>query len=278
MKKLKKMLLMLLTIAVVFTSFTGLAMAGESGVAATEGQTISSEGSLKKENGKWYYYDSNGKLVRKPGWYKIGNGAGLGISAWHYIGEDGAAYEGWHKISNKWYYFLCSPYTGNMVEDDSIVYKGASYAFDKKGAMITGWSRITDEDLEITIWVYADKSGKLAKNGWHNINGKWYFFGQSDDYSGPVLREKWSGINMRTGWIKTRGKWYHLAKSGVMQTGWVKIAKKWYYLNNSGVRQTGWQKIDGNWYYFRSNGVMVTGKQKIKGKIYTFSPKGIWLK
>ena len=164
-----------------------------------------------------------------------------------------------------------------MVEDD-IVIDGAAYAFDKTGAMITGWGQITDEEDDLTIWVYADKSGKLVKDGWNKIDGKWYFFGQSDDKSGPILRARWSGTNMRTGWIKSHGKWYHLAKSGAMQTGWQKIGGKWYYFESSGAMKTGWLKLSGKWYWFNSNGVMAANESvTISGKIYEFDANGVCL-
>ena len=51
-------------------------------------------------------------------------------------------------------------------------------------------------------WWYCHADGSCTKNGWEQIEGKWYHF----DSNG------W----MQTGWIKDKGKWYYLKQAGEM--------------------------------------------------------------
>lgn len=54
-----------------------------------------------KKDGKWYYYDENGKLVKSE-WIKY-------KGKWYYVGADGAMLTGWQTIEGKTYYL----YPGN---------------------------------------------------------------------------------------------------------------------------------------------------------------------
>ena len=60
-----------------------------------------------KENGKWYYYDQNGYLVKED-WVKY-------KGEWYYMGADGVMVTGWKTISEKRYYFHDD---GSMAQDE----------------------------------------------------------------------------------------------------------------------------------------------------------------
>lgn len=110
---------------------------------------------------------------------------------------------------------------------------------------------------------YRYKNGSYAKNKWHSIGGKIYYFG-SNGYA-------------KTGWFTYQKKTYYASNSGVVYSGkWVTKSKKKYYLKNNGVRaEKEWVKKSGKYYYFNGNGVMVTKSQiSIGGKYYYVAADG----
>lgn len=98
-----------------------------------------------KKDGKWYYYDSNGKMV-KSAWQ-------LYKGSWYYLGADGVMYTGWKTISNAKYYFYpgddghmaSAEYVGGLAIDASgkqTYAKKASWESTSKGKRYkdeTGW-------------------------------------------------------------------------------------------------------------------------------------------
>ena len=110
---------------------------------------------------------------------------------------------------------------------------------------------------------YTDTTTGVMATGFKKIDGNWYYFKPGN-----------SGL-MLTGFQKVNGKWYYFnPTTGKMATGFTKISGKWYYFKpgDSGMMLTGFQKIGGKWYYFKTgdSGMMLTGWQKINGKWYYF--------
>ena len=149
------------------------------------------------------YYNANGQLLY--GWQTI-NGKKYYFNVW-----TGAAYQGEHKINDKWYYF------GN------------------DGAMQTGFVTLTDTgDKRI---VYYNTDGQM-QYGWQTISGKKYYF------------NVWTGA-MYQGEHKIDGKWYYFGSNGIMQTGFVTLSDgRTVYYNAQGQMLYGWQTINGTKYYF----------------------------
>lgn len=90
---------------------------------------FNSDGTLKirkaewiKRNGKWYYKNENGTLVK--GWKKINN-------KWYYMNNSGEMQTGWIKLDNKWYYLNKD---GDM-RTHRINLGNKSYEFNSDGSM-----------------------------------------------------------------------------------------------------------------------------------------------
>ena len=125
---------------------------------------------------------------------------------------------------------------GTYPTDATLAIDGATYRFDARGYMRTGWVR------EQGSWYYHNASGAQA-SGWVLDGISWY-------YLDPA--------------------------TGVMATGWVKDGDTWYYLNpTTGKMMTGWLKDGGAWYYLKTgSGAMATGRLRIFWTWYTFSETG----
>lgn len=132
-----------------------------------------------KENGKWVYYNSQGKkqtgwlysgskwyFMDKQGYMKTG---WIYDKAWYYLASSGAMKTGWQKVNGTWYYLANS------------------------GAMKAGW-------LYDNGWYLLADNGAM-KTGWQLVNGTWYYF-----YSnGRMAANIWIGgfhLNNSGAWIK----------------------------------------------------------------------------
>ena len=271
-----------------------------------------------KNNGKWYYFDEDGFYVANTWaaidgdlYYFDANGAMAtdrwincdevyadqyiyytynDTVDWRYVGSNGVAYTGWHKINGQWYYFNESNYSG----EDKYIYiglmrygnyydeDGHMYHFDENGHYISN----TWYQDEYETWYYFGPDG-IAYTGWHQINGKWYFFGDNAYYDECF---------MRTGRVETYNDKYEvwvLDENGALQTGWSnfkyyeydeetddyiwKGKYNWYYSGSDGsCYHSQWLYYNGSWYYFKTSGVMVADIQEfyIDGKLYSFDKSG----
>ena len=191
---------------------------------------------------KWCYFDvdhnstfllASKELSLAGKWLK-------GLKGWWYKYTDGSFAKGIKKIG------------------------GATYYFDAKGWMKTGWQHATGN----SDWYYFNKSGAM-KTGWLKSGGKWYYLNPTDG-------------KMKTGFYNVGKTRYYSNGSGVMKTGWQKISNSWYYFASSGAMKTGWAKVSGKWYYLNSEGKMKTGKQVLSGKTYFLNSSGAmrtgWIK
>ena len=139
----------------------------------------------------------------------------------------------WKRDGRGWWYRYED---GSYPADTTLAIDGATYRFDARGYMRTGWVR------EQGSWYYHSASGAQA-SGWVLDGISWY-------YLDPA--------------------------TGVMATGWVKDGDTWYYLNpTTGKMMTGWLKDGGAWYYLKTgSGAMATGRLRIFWTWYTFSETG----
>lgn len=131
-----------------------------------------------------------------------------------------------------------------------------------EGAAIGEWLFNSDKNK----WWYKHSDGTCTKDGWENIDSKWYLF----DSDGWMLYD----------WKYDNGKWYYLNPSvdgtqGEMKTGWILDNNKWYFCKDSGSMVTSWYKhTNGWWYYFDNSGAMQTGWIKDTGKDYMLYSTG----
>lgn len=118
----------------------------------------------------------------------------------------------------------------------------------KKGTTdVVGWFQ------EGKTYFYRFPDNSLARGGWYEIDGQWYYF----DVEGKML----------TGWQQVSGDWYYLYPSGQMAVGWAQISGKWYFFSNGqeskeplgSMCSSGWQVIGPYYYYFNDDGSMYTG-------------------
>ena len=139
----------------------------------------------------------------------------------------------WKRDGRGWWYRYED---GSYPADTTLAIDGATYRFDARGYMRTGWVR------EQGSWYYHNASGAQA-SGWILDGISWY-------YLDPA--------------------------TGIMATGWVKDGDTWYYLNpTTGKMMTGWLKDGGAWYYLKTgSGAMATGRLRIFWTWYTFSETG----
>lgn len=206
----------------------------------------------------------------------------IGKKLWRYVGSDGAAYTGWHKVGGEWYHFNTDINLYDVEKYHSGSYAVMSYGTfydeeadayyrtDGNGKYLkNGWT----QGVSIYCpqdWYYFGSDGKMYI-GWHNIGGKWYFFG-GDDYETGFLR---------TGWIETYTNGYEVwitDKNGALQTnGWIKNGEDWFYARSNGsCYHDQWKYIGGTWYYFDNVGRMIKDKTnfEIGGKGYDFNSSG----
>jgi len=156
----------------------------------------------------------------------------------------------WVKDSIGWWYRYED---GTYPASQAAEIGGATYRFDARGYMVTGWV------LDGGRWFYHEASGAQA-SGWANVDGAWYYLTASG--------------SMATGWVQVGGAWYYLTASGSMATGWLNDGGSWYYLDASGAMVTGPLNDGGSWYYLDASGAMVTGTRQVDGVTYTFGPDG----
>ena len=205
-----------------------------------------------KKSGKWYLYDSSGKMLK--GWQKV-------KGYWYYMDNNGVMQTGWHYDSS---------------------YKGWFY-FSATGEMQTGWVSTGGK------WYYlapktsgSDITGKMKK-GWAYIKNKWYYLQEQKD-------KNHKEGEMRIGWFydKNYKGWFLFAYSGEMLTGWQERSGKWFFLATEtsgsdikGKMKTGWLDRNGKRYYLNPKqtadcleGEMLVGTHEIDGKEYTFDTNG----
>lgn len=128
--------------------------------------------------------------------------------------------------------------------------------------------------------------GNSCYKGWHEINGKWYYFYSSGYMAKDTMIDKYeigydgvALINQQGTWKKINGSWYFYDSNGNKKTGFIVYNNNKYYLDNSGKMRTGWLKMtNGDWYYADlSSGVLYRNEVKtIDGKKYNFNCHGVW--
>lgn len=121
-----------------------------------------------RENGKWYYYDSNGEMVKSK-WIKYKGG-------YYYLGANGAMYTGWRTIDGDRYYFYPEGHMASAEwvsdSDKGILFLDADgrQTYQKKGS----WKKNSKGQ-------WFEVSGWYPTSRWLRINRKDYEF-DSDGY------------------------------------------------------------------------------------------------
>lgn len=226
------------------------------------------------EEGSWYYFNESGNL--QIGWKQISgfwylfNSKGIMQTGWinenekfFYLNNDGQMQTGWQQINGNWYFLQPVATQTEKLGQMAIGWQKINekmYYFESNGAMkVSSWVKSS----ATSKWYYVGSDGVML-TGWHQLDGRWFFF-NNDIYRGDgVIGE------MMVSWQIIDGKWYYFyttttatVSKGEMATGWLQIDGYWYYLYQTttstvtkGQMAVGWVQINSKWYYFYSNGRM----------------------
>lgn len=250
-----------------------------------------------KKNGKLYFYDANGKIVK--GWYTNKSGVK------YYFGTDGAVRSGWLKLKGEYYYFsdhgkmMTNCFVKNGKSTYYLTEKGIKakgrykvkkdwYSFHRETGQLvrSGWYKETDGS-----YYYAGANGKLVKGfykpdayyryfrpsdcklltGWQNIDGNRYYFKPANGIrydnrkvtiSGKMYYFSTNGRLFIKKWFTKNGATYYAGAEGVLAVGWLNLGGNTYYLDSkTGERKTGWLSLKGEKYYLNpTTGILARNK------------------
>ena len=196
-----------------------------------------------KESNTWYYYNTDGTLVRNKwaGNYWLGSDGRMATNAWvdnnrYYVGANGAwvkdakhpeeKKQGWVKESNTWYYYNTD---GTLARNK--------------------WAG--------NYWLGAD--GKMATNSW--VDNNRYYVGNDGAWVKDAKHsEEKKPVEKKHGWVKESNTWYYYNTDGTL------ARNKWagnYWLGADGKMATNsW--VDNNRYYVGANGAWVKDASRDK--------------
>ena len=197
---------------------------------------------------KLYYFNDSGALQSNSGWHSWKTEDGI---KWCYLDGYGYAETGWKKLCGKWYYLK----DGVMVTGKEIINNKVEKFSDSGewlGTTNKGWESFKYNISEYSDlysrekWVYVSDNGKIVKDRWEYINGRWYHFDTQGDMETGVTEIISGG----------KSKFYYLDENGAWNgnKGW----KSWKidnnkvrsYVDENGYALIGYHEIDGKYYYF----------------------------
>lgn len=229
---------------------------------------MKAEASWKKQGGKYYYYDSRGKLLTnsKVGNYYVGKDGSRYINRWKgrdFYGEDGKRIPnfkgGWYTIKGKRYYYTAQ----GKKATGWLRYRGKRYYLNENGVMQVGWQVI---DGAYYYFSTGKKQYGAALKGWQNIGKKTFYLAEKNG-------------RLKLGWFSIGSKKYYATTGEGVYTGLRDIGGQTYLFSTKGVMQKGWQTYKGNQYYCtRNTGAIARGLGSIGGKLYYFDEFGIMQK
>lgn len=253
-------------------------------------------------NDQKIYVDETG-AQQQPGWFSVSgvNAAGAEYTNWYYLSAElNIPSEGFHEIDGHIYYFDKSGlnYRKRWYVDG----EKNRYYLDENGYLQNnGWFSISTTNANTgavsTTWYYANTDGICLRSGYHDIDGKTYYF--SDN--GGSFRKRWlvdsrkrrqyfndEGYMERNSWFATESiatitgpavtelseeeitttklTWYYADENGYTVAGDnITIGDQEYKLNANGSMFTGWERIKGytDYYYYKEDGSKAYGWQLI---------------
>ena len=257
-----------------------------------------------EKDGKWYYYDSDGRKVKrtsmeryddgaykyfvlnskgvqvtKKGWYTTNYvyseyGNKIKYQNKYYIKSDGSCTTGWKKISGKWYYF---EENGAMARSQAVnkldsAGKDRYYLLGNDGKRITkkGWHKVTLKELSSVGMIdsyeiwYFVKTDGTVARNCVKKIGKKKYLFYE---TGELITNSYCPIYDKEHKIKC---YYAADKNGVVITRKGKLTLK---SKESFKRLT--YSFSGTYntiVYVKTGGQLHTGWKTIKGKKYYFDP------
>jgi len=277
------------------STYTGLVYENGETFYHVNGKALLSQ--WKWANGRWYYFDAEGKMMTSgmtPDGYlvdsqgKIANPGWLNANGtWYYALAEGKAFRGdWKQIGGTWYAFHA----------DGKMYAGewsGNYFLKSDGAMADNeWVF----DRNYNSWFYIKPGGAYARNEWKDdyyLKGGGYMAKSEFIYDRKYQATYYldiSGKYVRNQWRQIDSKWYHFRKYGEMDTSkWIgsyyvksdgamaaselvydpTYNSSFYFDENGKYLNKKWKEIDGDWYYFKDGGYIAknewVGSYFIKG-------------
>lgn len=211
----------------------------------------------------WYYFQSNGKAVKKSDsgnsvkFVTLPTSSGQGK---YTFDDEGRMLFGWIDES------------GEMLTDDDAWRSGMYYCGENgDGRMTTGWKYITapnDDDTEREgdgYWFFFNSNGKKVKDDdSKKINGRKYRFDEDgaahfEWYNDPGTATDSNAVN----------RFYNTEEQCWMSTGWFKA------IPSENIDPEGYDEGEEVWYYADNDGDLVTSQiKKINGQSYGFDQYG----
>ena len=213
------------------------------------------KGQEREIGGKYYRFDENDGSLLTNQWHhtSIFNGYRTEpqyTTYTNYLGEDGAAFIGWHTIDSKRYYFKPD---GLMAKNDTVTIDGKIYLFDYQGQLVKNKYGIveTPSMFHANTSTYRTNANGEVLTGKQIIDGKEYIFASK----GQVV----DGI------IGYDGKLYLVTDSKIEKNYFGALFSKntfWGGANFSGIYGTD------------KNGVLLKGiQQGSDGHLHYFQPE-----
>ena len=138
------------------------------------------KGQEREIGGKYYRFDENDGSLLTNQWHhtSIFNGYRTEpqyTTYTNYLGEDGAAFIGWHTIDSKRYYFKPD---GLMAKNDTVTIDGKIYLFDYQGLLVKNKYGIveTPSMFHANTSTYRTNANGEVLTGKQIIDGKEYIF------------------------------------------------------------------------------------------------------
>ena len=253
-----------------------------------------------QQSGKYYLADENGIWVQTPGWVQKNN-------CWYYVQQDGTLYQGILKDGGYTYYM--SPRMVTDLEltkvDDTV------YTIDRNGHASVAADGFYNCGLSNGLYYVSD--GKSVEKGWKQINGSWYYVGDTgikgmywaaadstNSIDGKYYRFNSDGTLASAGWhLESSGRWYYVDASGALAKGDTWLNGTLYHFNDYGELKTGaivedgkcnlysddgtllesgaaqgWNYIGGAYYYLKGDSLLKGSHKLEDGKWYTFDSEG----
>ncbi len=206
----------------------------------------------RKINGKYFYFDSYGKVVRGQV-RKIAN-------AFYAFNTDGTmATKGWVKIGNYTYYVVNDD--GNLAKGEQKI-GGKYYYFYDDGQMMTGIINYNNK----LYFLNPDGSwAATAKEGWNSVQGTWYYVingnltrGRELELADGTYFFDYYGAMVKNDVIDH--KYYGADGKQVTKNGWYKVGTKWIYIKNGSMYHGDIYEINKTEYAFGYAGYLITNE------------------
>lgn len=267
------------------TSKNDWVKAGDNWGYVQDGKLV--EGKFVEVNGKWYYFNYNGIMVKDGAvsaysetekksakylfdedgalvtndWYFKSNGT---YGDWYYAGADGKAYAakydengvleedtGWAKINGSWYFFASD---GRMYQNETANIKNRTtgksekFRFDASGRMVTGYYNTADSFDTYNNWEYYDESG-AAYTGWLSDAAGWYYVNNGKVLQGSAVY--WVTDENGVGGYSTSSSYFYTYKTEKDADGNAKYVRTQHDAAD--------YKDSVGYFFNRETGAMITG-------------------